>query len=147
MALRYLVGQPAGKMTSAREIADHLHVPYDNVAKALQKFAKIDLVDTAHGVTGGYKLKSELSKYTVLEFVEAMQGPVTIVRCQQHGEECEFVGSCNVMDPLKKLNHQIGNILKNQTLAEFFNIAPTATLSAPAAESIASSNDDFAVWR
>jgi Rrf2 family protein len=141
MALRALADQPEKALLSAREITDSLHIPYDNVAKALQKFTKLGLAESVQGVTGGYRLRTEaMGQVTLLAFIEALQGPMGIVRCQVEGESCEHHQQCNVSSPLQKLGEQFLGLLRNQTLNEFFG---ARSKSSP---DIASSKDDFAVW-
>lgn len=120
MSLKALAEEKNKDLLSAREIADQLKIPYDNVAKALQKFAKINVVEVTHGVSGGYKIKANLEQVSLYDILEAIEGAPALVRCQGETHVCDLKKSCNVQSPLSKINLLFTDILKKQSLKDFF---------------------------
>jgi len=124
-------------LVAAREIADKLKIPYDNVAKSLQKFNKLKITESVQGVKGGYQLKADLTKLSLLEVMEGLEGTMSVVRCQsESGSFCDKVADCNILNPADRLNSLFMKILRDQTVAEFFGHSPKGNDS-----------EDYAIWR
>ncbi len=83
IALRHMTTkqhQPA-EVTSAREIAEHYGFPFEMTAKTLQRLKDGGLIRSAQGSKGGYRLHRELAAVSLVDFLELMEGPQSLVNC------------------------------------------------------------------
>jgi len=70
------VAQHKGKTVQARHVASALAVPTDSVLKILQSLARANVIDSHLGRSGGYSVHRACDDITLLEIVEAIDGPI-----------------------------------------------------------------------
>ena len=75
MAMAFLARQSGGPLVQARQVAAYLDIPTDSALKVLQVLARQKLIDSQLGRTGGYQLTRSADDVTVLDVVEAIEGP------------------------------------------------------------------------
>lgn len=76
LALAYLARRPADKPIQAREVAEHLGVPIESTLKILTSLARRQLLRGVPGRSGGYLLARQPADITLLDVVEAIDGPM-----------------------------------------------------------------------
>jgi FeS assembly SUF system regulator len=101
---------------SAKDIADAYHVPHEVMAKILQKLAKAGLVQSRHGMNGGYVLARDARQISALEVIVAIDGPLLITSCSHEKMQCEQGDVCNVREPLRKVNEGIRDVLSRLSI-------------------------------
>ena len=74
-ALICLAGVPRGTRLLAREIAARERIPTSSLAKTLQQLARKQILDSAKGRNGGFKLNRTSKRISLLDVVEAIEGP------------------------------------------------------------------------
>lgn len=114
----YLARQPKGKLSLAGEIADASGVPKTFLAKILQDFTKVGLVNSFRGTGGGFTLARPPDSITLREVVEAVEGPVLPNRCLIGAGSCERDVSCLVHPVWKRVRDEIVRILDDVTIEE-----------------------------
>ncbi|MFZ5596942.1 MAG: RrF2 family transcriptional regulator [Bacillota bacterium] len=87
-AVLYLSGLPFGQVVEARLIAEEEHIPIRFLLKILRLLIKGGIVESHRGVNGGYSLARQPSQITMLDVVEAMEGPIIVNRCLLSPDEC-----------------------------------------------------------
>ncbi|MBT0895260.1 Rrf2 family transcriptional regulator [Geobacter hydrogenophilus] len=92
----HLAQLPPGKVALISEIAEATGVPQTFLAKILQNFAKIGIVQSFRGAGGGFMLGRSASKITLREVVEAVEGPIVPNRCLIGSGTCERDSTCGV---------------------------------------------------
>jgi Rrf2 family protein len=75
-ALSALLHLEGGKLLSAGEIAQRAGMPCRYLMRILVHLTKAGVVEGARGCMGGYRLAKSLSKISVLEVLQAVDGPV-----------------------------------------------------------------------
>lgn len=75
-ALCHLAGQPAGAQTTCTDIALPLGLPQKFLAKTLTVLVQVGLVQALRGARGGFCLARPAPSITLLEVIEAVDGPV-----------------------------------------------------------------------
>ncbi|MFQ5607430.1 MAG: RrF2 family transcriptional regulator [Candidatus Zixiibacteriota bacterium] len=75
-ALAYIAGRGGKEPIMAREIAREYDLPYDSVLKILRTLAKVGHLKPYRGCQGGFALAISAEQITLLEVVEAIDGPV-----------------------------------------------------------------------
>jgi len=64
-------------VVQARQVAEHLSIQTDSALKILQVLAQHKLIDSRLGRSGGYQFTKSPQEVTLLQIVEAIDGPVT----------------------------------------------------------------------
>jgi Rrf2 family protein len=75
-ALEYVASRGDGGPVTARHIAEERGLPGDFLSKALQPLVRAGLLRSEKGPNGGFRLARPASRISLLEVVEAVDGPV-----------------------------------------------------------------------
>ncbi len=78
------------------EIAEEMRIPRPFLAKILQKLARAGITKSVRGPRGGVQMLKDPSAITLLDVVEAIDGPVTMNRCGIDKNSCISSRTCNV---------------------------------------------------
>src|SRR5690242_7049763 len=92
IALKHLA-RHSDESISAREIAREYKIPAELLAKILQRLARKGILTSQHGANGGYVLARDPSQISIVDVVEALDGPIGITPCEL-GTECEQLSVC-----------------------------------------------------
>ena len=103
---------------STRAVAAEEEVPYQLACKLMQKLNNAKLVTSCMGPKGGFVLGAEPSKISLLEIVEAIQGPISINRCVLDQKACSRNTICTVRDKLADIQESMTKGLAAITLDE-----------------------------
>ncbi len=114
----YLASRPMDQVCLLSEIAAAVDVPQTFLAKIFQQFSKIGLVRSYRGTGGGFMLGRAPEKITLLEVVEAVEGPIIPNRCVIGSGECDRSTSCRVHPVWLKVQDQVRATLAETTLKE-----------------------------
>ena len=91
---------------SVRSISDEYNIPYELLAKILQKLSKNKILISVHGPKGGYMIDKKQTSKSLVELMEILEGPFGIVSCI-NDNNCEQLNNCNILSPLEKINSQL----------------------------------------
>ena len=116
IALKHLA-RHTHESVSAREIATEYRIPAELLAKILQRLARKGLVVSQQGTHGGYVLARDPSKISIVDVVEALDGPIGITPCER-GSSCEQIDRCSVKDPLMAVRAKMVRILGDTSIYE-----------------------------
>ena len=114
----YLASRPGDQVCLLSEIAAAVDVPQTFLAKIFQQFSQIGLVRSYRGTGGGFVLGRAPDKITLLEVVEAVEGPITPNRCVTGAGDCNRSTECNVHPVWVKVQEQVRELLNGITLKE-----------------------------
>lgn len=114
----YLASRPGDQVCLLSEIAAAVDVPQTFLAKIFQQFSKIGLVKSFRGTGGGFVLGRTPDKITLLEVVEAVEGPIVPNRCVTGAGDCDRSSACTVHPVWVKVQDQVRDILNSITLKE-----------------------------
>ena len=106
------------RLAPAGEIAAATQVPRIFLAKILQRLAKAGLVISQRGVQGGFTLAREPEAITLLDAVEAVQGPVALNRCAATDEHCALEDSCPAHPVWVRLSARLARDLARHSLRQ-----------------------------
>ena len=93
-AVRALVDLAAHPDARIREIAARTSIPDAHLAKVIQSLARAGIVETTRGRIGGVRLVRAADSLTVREVMEAVQGPLRLIRCPHRGRGCPRDPDC-----------------------------------------------------
>ena len=114
----YLAGKPIDKVCLLSDIAAAVAVPPTFLAKIFQQFSKIGLVKSFRGTGGGFMLGRAPENITLLEVVEAVEGPIVPNRCVCIPSDCDRSDYCNVHPIWKRVQGDVRGVLSGVTLKE-----------------------------
>lgn len=68
---------------NVRELADLQGIPYDYLAKIFTRFSRAGLVVSSEGKGGGFRLARGAELITILDVVQAIDGPKAMFECKE----------------------------------------------------------------
>jgi Rrf2 family protein len=113
-----------GRVVSAREISHAFSMPDALVMNILKTLHHHDWLRSTRGTKGGYQLAIKLGERTVLDLIEALEGPVSLTECMiRKGEECRksrcrIHRPCPIEAPIKALHNKLVHFLKETPLSD-----------------------------
>jgi Rrf2 family protein len=123
-ALRAMLGlgeNYGNGVLSVRKLSEDKKIPYPLACKLMQKLQKNKLVTSSPGPAGGYCLVKAPGEISILEVVEAIQGPVYFNLCLNGKFNCELSDNCLLQNKLEKLQRQTNESLRSTKLDELLN--------------------------
>lgn len=129
MVLKLMSERSTQDLTTAREVCDRFKTPFDTTAKVMQQLNLAGVLVSVKGVKGGYYLQQDLSELSYLQLAEIIEDKKFALDC--HEGPCELLGSCNISEPIKRLNDYIVNIFSTITVKELLNDSAIPTRLAP----------------
>lgn len=120
MALRHFAVTRDGPVVTAREISDAYGIPYDLLAKVLQRLARAGVIHSTQGVRGGYALARNPAEIPVSHIIHVIEGTApAITHCISDGPSgCGVFDACTIKSPLLKVQASIERAFDAMTLAE-----------------------------
>jgi len=115
MGMVYLAMQPFDKVTLLHEIAESQEMPESYLAKVFQDLCKEGFVCSRRGAKGGFCLARPASEITLLQVIEALQGPISLNRCLDIREGCPHLETCAVAPVLRKAQARLLETLNAAT--------------------------------
>ncbi|MCK4342427.1 MAG: Rrf2 family transcriptional regulator [Phycisphaerae bacterium] len=123
------VGQ---KVVSAREIAEQHGMPLPLLMNVLKKLNRTGHVRSIRGARGGYVLAVSPEEFTLDALIEAVEGPVHLVRCTNadiNGRKCTLANPCPIRKSVRKVHELLRELLNRITVADFAYVEPEAAQS------------------
>ncbi|MCY2932067.1 MAG: Rrf2 family transcriptional regulator [Planctomycetota bacterium] len=115
-AVLHLAASP-GRVT-AGQIARDQNIPRSYVPKVLQALARAGIVAGSSGRGGGVRLCRDPDGLSVLEIVQAMEGPVALNRCLVRPGECPRDMTCPVHRMWARAQEDLLKTLGDTTVAD-----------------------------
>ncbi len=79
------------------------------------------LIRSTSGRTGGYRLGKPPEQISILEIFQATGGPVNVVECVNHPEDCMQSEFCRCRNLWELINHRITEVLADYSLKDLFD--------------------------
>jgi Rrf2 family protein len=86
------------KSATTKEIADEKLIPSSFLAKIISQLSIAGLIRTSRGASGGVALARKPEEISLLDVVEAIDGPITLNECTTNPSICSFGDSCPIHD-------------------------------------------------
>jgi Rrf2 family protein len=108
---------------SARGLADRLNLPLPVLRNILKQLTQQGLINSTRGQQGGYHLARGPERISLVELIEAMEGPLRLTMCcrpendpQRH--QCDVEDTCTVKRPVQRVHRLMKQFLSHITLAQ-----------------------------
>ena len=111
--VNYLV-EKSGTITMVDEIANEMRIPKSFLAKILQKLNRASIVKSHRGVRGGFELARLPKEITLLDVVEAVEGPVAMNLCAIDPTVCGLSKKCSIHPVWIEVRKEVEKILRKK---------------------------------
>lgn len=104
---------------SAAQLAEETGLPVPTVQKLVSRLSAAGLLRSSRGVGGGLKLARPPAAITLADIVEAVEGPIALTACIQHGRhDCTLEDACMVRPHWPVVNAALRGALANVSLTQ-----------------------------
>jgi Rrf2 family iron-sulfur cluster assembly transcriptional regulator len=135
-AVSYLALKPPGTMTSIKEIAKRLNIPYHFLGKILQDLVYKGLLSSQKGPLGGFALAAAPDTMALAQIVEAVDGEEFAGRCVMGFPQCSGERPCAVHSQWGPIRERIRAMLAGENIAEMAKSMKKPTLQSRRRRSI-----------
>ena len=99
-------------IVSLKMIAEEKNLSLSYISQLILPLKNAGLVLSKEGLGGGYRLAKHPSQISLLEILEALEGPIAPVRCcNEKADKCQCESSCNAKsawhDAISLLQHHL----------------------------------------
>lgn len=91
------------------------------VGRLIIALRKAGMIASVRGAKGGYKIRRMPRDISLLEIIETMEGPISLVDCTTHPERCGRADACSAHDVWCEINEKIRADLAAVTLQQILN--------------------------
>ena len=119
----HLAGFAPGTRASRAELAAASECPEQFLSKVLQSLTRAGLVISHRGNTGGFELSPAHRGATLLEIVEAVEGPIRLNVCLGTDENCTRKGWCSAYEVWSDAQEALTGVLRKATIEELARVA------------------------
>ncbi|MGE5620836.1 MAG: RrF2 family transcriptional regulator [Sphingomonadaceae bacterium] len=112
------VAESEGSTVLTQEVASRQGIPAPFLAKIVLSLTSGGLLRSRRGSGGGIALARPADQITLLEIVEALDGPIAVNSCVLWPEECSRVGDCPVHEIWCEAQSLLVERLRSTTLAD-----------------------------
>ncbi len=118
-AMLYLAKLPPNERAATSQIAETKKIPPSFLAKIISQLSIAGLIHTSRGARGGVTLAREAKEISVLEVVEAIDGPIALNECTVSPEGCPFSEDCPIHDLWCGTQAELVQKLRSTSFADF----------------------------
>lgn len=108
-----------GEQASADRISAEANVPRRLLARILARLSHAGLVESEQGRRGGSRLARSPQEITLLDAVDAAEGPFGVTRCIMQDRACGSGPPCAMHNAWEEGQQAILGYLETQTLDDF----------------------------
>jgi Rrf2 family protein len=113
----HLAGLPPGSRVRRSELSRATDVSGHFLSKVLQQLVRSRLLRSQRGSGGGFVLVGPASSVSLLDVVEAIEGPVRLNQCIEEGPSCERKSWCPAHQVWAEAQAAVVNVLGAASMA------------------------------
>lgn len=117
-AVLYLARARKDKLIPTNEIARGQNIPSSFLAKIIGQLSIAGLLYTTRGAHGGVRLAREPQNITMLEVIEAIDGPIQLNVCAHLEGLCCLEDTCSIQAVWGKAQKELVTKLKNTNFGQ-----------------------------
>jgi Rrf2 family protein len=118
-AMLYLAQLEPNQRAATSQIAEEQHIPPSFLAKIISQLSIAGLIHTSRGARGGVSLARNPDEVSVLEVVEAIDGPISLNECTENPSACPFGEDCPLRPLWCDTQSELVKRLRKTSFAEF----------------------------
>ncbi len=104
-----------------RDIAQSQKISEKYVSRLIINLRRAGMVRSIRGAKGGFKIFKKPDEITLLDIVEVMEGPLSVVGCVALPEKCTSSAHCSAHHIWDKINSDIRKSMRKFTLQDVIN--------------------------
>lgn len=120
-AMIYLSELGPERRAATSQIAQDKQIPPSFLAKIVSQLSVAGLLQTSRGARGGVSLAKSPEKISLLEVVEAIDGPILLNECVADASACTFGDSCPMKPVWCDAQAELVTRLSSTNFAQFVN--------------------------
>ena len=102
-----------------KDIAKRQEISEKYLEQIINQLSKNNMVISARGAQGGYKLAREPKDYTIGEILRATEGSLAPVTCLEKNHPiCDRAAACATLDLWVEIQNAINKVVDNRTLQD-----------------------------
>jgi len=114
----HLAGLPPGTRVSRSELSTAAECPEQFLCKVLQSLTKAGLIVSHRGNTGGFELEERHRRASLLDVVQAIEGPIHLNVCLNQDRGCTRQTWCPAHNVWAEAQRALSDVLGNATISE-----------------------------
>jgi len=111
----YLARLDPSQRAATSQIAEEQEIPPSFLAKIISQLSIAGLIHTSRGARGGVSLARKPEDISLLDVVEAIDGPITLNDCTQDPDICSFGDTCPLHEVWCETQAELVNRLQAST--------------------------------
>jgi Rrf2 family protein len=116
-AVLFLAKQPRGEVVFKKDICRTQNITPAFLTKIFQPLIKAGIVGSQRGVGGGFFLLKSPEEVTLLEVVQAQEGPLYLNQCLTREGACERDVFCPIHGAWREIRTELTNTLSRYSFA------------------------------
>ena len=113
----HLAALPPGTRAQRTTLAEATEVPDSFMSKVLQGLVRARMVSSKPGHQGGFELAADPREVTLLDVVEAIDGPLAVNLCVAANRGCERHQGCPAHHVWVEAQEAFSRVLRSATIA------------------------------
>jgi len=119
-AVLYLAQMGPDRRAATSQIAQEQRIPPSFLAKIVSQLSVAGILQTSRGARGGVSLARTPDQISMLEVVEAIDGPILLNECvADNGGSCQFGDTCPMQPVWCDAQYELVTRLKSTTFGQF----------------------------
>lgn len=114
----FIASLPEDAVVLRSEICETQKIPSSFMAKILRSLVRAQLLRSTRGVNGGFSLAKNTGEISLLDILEAIEGPLSLTDCVPNPEECEHSSNCPANSVWSRVQGSIREILRESSLED-----------------------------
>lgn len=111
-----------GEVLATAQIASLTGLTQPTVAKVAKRLQACRLLETKRGVNGGYQLIGDPAQLSLVDIIEAVDGPIAVNGCVDGAQDpCAVSNCCFMSNQWNKVNGTVRAALEAVTLTELID--------------------------
>lgn len=118
LLMMHLAALPPDGTTNIKKAAEQMHLSMRFLANIANKLTIARILVAQRGIGGGIKLAKPAHSISVREIIEAIDGPIQTMFCQNTTETCHHMGICNMKHFWDDVQYVVTHKLTTTTIAD-----------------------------
>jgi Rrf2 family protein len=117
-AVLYLANLGTSERAATSTVAEEQRIPPSFLAKIISQLSIAGLLHTSRGARGGVTLAREPQNISLLEVIEAIDGPIQLNECVGEDSLCTFDDDCPLRPVWSEAQNELVSRLKKTNFAQ-----------------------------
>jgi len=125
----HLAGPPTEARVSLPALAEAADAPESFLSKVLQALSHAGLISSRRGQSGGFQISPRGRAASMLEVIEAIDGPICLNVCLVSGRSCHRKAHCPAHPVWAQAQTAMLDVLSGAMIAELASATPPANVA------------------